>query len=74
MIGTISLFAGMGLILINFFLKSNLVWLAVILCMIGVLFEPVMKDAYIQSAAVLIMIFAALKFFFGVTSALGSRG
>ena len=56
------LMAALFLVFISFFLKSPLIYLAVIPCMIGVILEPAFKDLWFQSGCVLVMIWAALSF------------
>lgn len=54
----------LALIVISFFLKSPLIKIAVILCMLAVVFEPEFKDTWFQAGAVVVMIWAALSGFF----------
>lgn len=61
------LIAAISLVFISFFLKSPLIYLAIIPCMIGVLMEPAFKDLWFQSGCVLVMIWAALAFFNKIT-------
>ena len=62
-VGVISLFAGLGLILINFFVKSPLLYLAIIPCMVGCIFEPLFQDYWFQSGCALVAIWAVIAFF-----------
>lgn len=54
---------GMALVFINFFLKSPIICLAIIPCMVGVLVEPAFQDAWIQAGCVLVMIWSVLNFY-----------
>lgn len=57
------LLAGLFLLFISFFLKSPLIYLAVIPCMVGVLIEPEFKDLWFQSGCALVIIWCALAFY-----------
>lgn len=65
--GVYVLGAAFALIFISFFLKSPLIYLAIIPCMVGVLVEPAFKDLWFQSGCVFVMIWAALAFYKQIT-------
>lgn len=67
------LMAALFLVFISFFLKSPLIYLAVIPCMVGVLVEPAFKDLWFQSGCVLVIIWAGLSFFKRITGG-GEQG
>lgn len=71
-LGIISLGLGLALVLINFFWKKGILYLAVIPCMIGCLVEPSFRNAWFQSGCVLVMIWAVLAFFKSMTE--GANG
>jgi len=54
---------GLGLIFISFFIKSPLINLAVIACMVSCIFEPAFKDTYYQTGCILLAIWSAIVFF-----------
>lgn len=61
--GTIGLITGLALMFIGFFIKSPLIKIAIFLCMISVLMEPMFKDTWFQAAAVIIMIWSLIAAF-----------
>lgn len=54
------------LLFVNFFLKSSLVYLVIIACLLDVLFQSEFTDAWIQTGIVILMFFCAIKFFFRI--------
>jgi len=55
-------------------LKSVIIYMAVIACMIACLFEPAFKDSWYQAGCVLIMLWAGLASFIKLTKDDGGRG
>lgn len=55
-------FFGLALIGLNIFLKRPLLYLMVIPCMIAIVMEPALKNAWIQTSAVGVMIWCVLAF------------
>jgi len=54
---------GLVLIFISFFIKSPLISLAVIACMVACILEPAFKDTYYQTGCVIMAVWAAITFF-----------
>jgi len=54
---------GLGLLFISFFIKSPLISLAVIACMISCIYEPEFKDTYYQTGCVIVAVWAGITFF-----------
>lgn len=53
----------LGLLFISFFIKSPLIYVAVICCLVACLFEPEFKDTWYQTACVVLMVWAGLMLF-----------
>ena len=71
MLGLIALLMGMFLLLINYWFKSPLIYLAIIACMVGCVVEPEFKDAWFQTSCVLVMILCAIRFFLKISKGVG---
>lgn len=61
--GFYALMVAFGLVFISFFIKTPLIYLAIIPCMFGVILEPEFNDKWLQAGCVLVMIWAGLAFF-----------
>lgn len=70
----IGLVMGFVLIFAAAILKSPLIWIAALVCFIGVYFEPELFDTYYQVAAGIIMIFCLLMCTFHYQQKRNGRG
>jgi membrane protein YdbS with pleckstrin-like domain len=52
----IGIIMGLGIMLINIWLKSPLLWLCAAICFIGVWFEPALSDTYYQAGAIVLIV------------------
>lgn len=59
---------GCVLIIINFFLKNALIYLAMLACWFGVYVQPEFNDSWLQGVAIIIMIFSVIGFVFRLLS------
>jgi hypothetical protein len=63
-IGIIGICLGIALIVINIKLKSPLIWLAAMVCFIGVYYDPFFFDTYYQVGAGIVMVACIIAAFF----------
>lgn len=72
--GVYALIGGIGFLLISFFIKSPIINLAIIACMVGIIVDPVLKDMWLQAGCVLVMFWSALSFLYKVFYGIEERG